>query len=92
MPQIIPMKELRNTNAISELCNAKQAPVFITKNGYVDLVIMSIKTYEKIIRSSHIDDAIASSEAELAAGGELLDAKTALEELRKKYCVLHRRS
>ena len=42
--------------------------------------------------ASHLDDAIASSEAELAAGGELLDAKTALEELRKKYCVLHRRS
>ena len=85
MPQIIPMKELRNTNAISELCNAKQEPVFVTKNGYGDLVIMSIKTYEKIIQSSHIDDAIASAEAELEAGGELLDAKTALAELRKKY-------
>ena len=89
MPQIIPMKELRNTNAISELCNAKQEPVFVTKNGYVDLVIMSIKTYEKIFQSSHIDDAIASAEAELAAGGELLDAKTALAELRKKYCILN---
>jgi len=85
MPQIIPMKELRNTNAISELCNTKQEPVFVTKNGYGDLVIMSIKTYEKIIQSSHIDDAIASAEAELEAGGELLDAKTALAELRKKY-------
>ena len=89
MPQIIPMKELRNTNAISELCNAKQEPVFVTKNGYGDLVIMSIKTYEKIIQSSHIDDAIASAEAELEAGGELLDAKTALAELRKKNCILN---
>ena len=90
MPQIIPMKELRNTNAISELCNAKQEPVFVTKNGYGDLVIMSIKTYEKIVQSSHIDDAIASAEVEFEAGGELLDAKTALEDLRKKYRVPHR--
>jgi len=40
--------------------------------------------------ASHLDDAIASAEAELEAGGELLDAKTALEKLRKKYCIPHR--
>ena len=85
MPQIIPMKDLRNTNSISELCHAKQEPIFVTKNGYGDLVIMSIKTYERIIQTSHIDNAIASAEAEIQAGGELLDAKTALGELRKKY-------
>ena len=85
MPQIIPMKDLRNTNTISELCHAKQEPIFVTKNGYGDLVIMSIKTYERIIQTSHIDNAIASAEAEIQAGGELLDAKTALGELRKKY-------
>ena len=50
MPQIIPMKDLRNTNAISELCHAKQEPIFVTKNGYGDLVIMSIKTYEELPR------------------------------------------
>ena len=59
MPQIIPMKDLRNTNSISELCHAKQdakqEPIFVTKNGYGDLVIMSIKTYERITQTSHID-------------------------------------
>lgn len=34
MPQIIPIKELRNTNEISERCHAKQEPIFVTKNGY----------------------------------------------------------
>ena len=48
-------------------------------------MIMSIKTYERITQTSHIDNAIASAEAEVQAGGELLDAKTALGELRKKY-------
>lgn len=85
MPQIIPMKDLRKTNSISELCHAKQEPIFVTKNGYGDLVIMSIKTYERITQTSHIDNAIASAEAEIQAGGELLDAKTALGELKKNY-------
>lgn len=46
MPQIRPITDLRNTTEISELCHAKNEPVFITKNGYGDLVIMSMETYE----------------------------------------------
>lgn len=46
MPQIRPITDLRNTTEISDICHAKQEPVFITKNGYGDLVIMSIETYE----------------------------------------------
>ena len=45
MPQIRPITDLRNTNEISELCHARREPVFITKNGYGDLVIMSMETY-----------------------------------------------
>lgn len=47
MPKIIPIRELRNTNAISELCHSTDEPVFITKNGYGDMVIMSLETFEK---------------------------------------------
>ena len=38
MPQIRPITDLRNTNEISELCHSKDEPIFITKNGYGDLV------------------------------------------------------
>ena len=31
MPQIVPIKELRNTNEISQLCNSKDEPIFVTK-------------------------------------------------------------
>lgn len=48
MPQIRPITDLRNTNEISELCHARREPVFITKNGYGDLVIMSMETYEAL--------------------------------------------
>lgn len=48
MPQIRPITDLRNTTEISELCHARREPVFITKNGYGDLVIMSMETYEAL--------------------------------------------
>ena len=44
MPVIKPITDLRNTNEISELCHKQQQPVFITKNGYGDLVVMSMET------------------------------------------------
>jgi hypothetical protein len=47
MPKIIPIRELRDTNAISEMCHSSEEPVFITKNGYGDMVIMSLETFEK---------------------------------------------
>ncbi len=48
MPQIRPITDLRNTTEIAELCHAKDEPIFITKNGYGDLVIMSMETYEAL--------------------------------------------
>lgn len=37
-------------------------PVFVTKNGYGDLVVMSIETYDRLVDSAHADLAIAESE------------------------------
>ena len=55
MPQIRPITDLRNTTEISDICHAKQEPVFITKNGYGDLVIMSIETYEAMTETAAAD-------------------------------------
>lgn len=83
MPQIIPMKDLRDTNAISKMCHERKEPVFVTKNGYSDLAVMSAETYDRIMDIAEIDAAISSSEAEIAMGGELMDAKDALGRLRR---------
>lgn len=85
MPQIIPIKELRNTTEISEHCHKKQEPVFVTKNGYGDLVVMSMETYERLLDSFNVDMAIKESEEEIANGAELMDAREALSALRRKY-------
>jgi prevent-host-death family protein len=85
MPQIRPITDLRNTTEISEICHAKKEPLFITKNGYGDLVVMSIEAYEELMESIKIDRAISESEEEYAKTGELLDAREALTSLRRKH-------
>lgn len=85
MPQIRPITDLRNTTEISEICHAKKEPLFITKNGYGDLVVMSIEAYEELIESNKIDRAISEAEEEYARTGELLDAREALTSLRRKH-------
>ena len=85
MPQIRPMTDLRNTNEISALCHAKNEPIFITKNGYGDLVVMSIEAYDKLIGNNEIDAAISAAEKEYAEDGVLMDAREALSSLRRKH-------
>ena len=87
MPQIRPITDLRNTNEISELCHAKKEPVFITKNGYGDLVVLSIEAYEELMETISTDTAIREAEQEYLESGELLDAREVLSSLRKKYIV-----
>ena len=47
MPQIIPIRDLKNTTEISNLCHNTTEPIYISKNGYGDMVIMSLETFEK---------------------------------------------
>ncbi len=57
MPQIIPIKDLKDTAAVSDLCHRVDEPVFITKNGYGDMVLMSIEISEAQIKSGKTKDA-----------------------------------
>ena len=66
MPLIMPIKDLRNTTEISNIAHKEQEPIFITKNGYSDLVVMSSELYDKFARMNHTDQAIFESEQEIA--------------------------
>ena len=85
MPKIRPITDLRNTNDISEMCHSTREPIFITKNGYGDLVIMSIETYDDILETSATDAAISAAEAELSNDDNLHDAELILSTLRGKH-------
>ena len=85
MPQIRPITDLRNTTEISDICHAKREPVFITKNGYGDLVIMSMEAYEDLIDTASIDAAMGKADSEYARTHESHDARAALASLRRKH-------
>lgn len=85
MPLILPIKELRNTNEISTIAHKEQQPIFITKNGYSDLVVMSSEVYDKFARMNRIDQAIFESEQEVADGAETVDAEQVFAKLESKY-------
>jgi prevent-host-death family protein len=83
MPTIMPIRDLRNTSEISEIAHKMQEPIFITKNGYSDLVVMSAELYERFAQINRIDQAIYEAEAEAAEGAtpvSLNDAKSRLDE------------
>lgn len=85
MPQIRPITDLRNTNEISDLCHAKKEPIFITKNGYGDLVIMSIETFDAMLEGRELDMTIAEAEEEYTSDNQLVDAREALSKLKRKH-------
>lgn len=48
MPIIKPTSDIRNKfNEISRICHKEGEPIYITKNGVGDLVLMSLARYEK---------------------------------------------
>ena len=81
MPMIMPIRDLRNTSTISELAHKKQEPIFITKNGYSDLVVMSAELYERFARINRIDQAIIEAEKEVEKGGEPISLDATIESL-----------
>ncbi|MGN0169141.1 MAG: prevent-host-death protein [Lachnospiraceae bacterium] len=85
MPLIVPIKDLRNTTEISNLAHKEQEPIFVTKNGYSDLVVMSSELYDKFAKINRIDQAIFESEKEMQEGGESIELDDAFKILNKKY-------
>ena len=78
MPLIMPIKDLRNTTEISDIAHKNQEPIFITKNGYSDLVVMSSELYDKFAKINRIDQAIYESEREMEKGDVSIDLDLSL--------------
>ena len=85
MPTIIPIRDLRNTSEISEIAHKLQEPIFVTKNGYSDLVVMSSELYERFAQINRIDQAIYEAEAEVAEGIAPISLDDAKASLDRKY-------
>ena len=86
MPQIRPIRDLKKTAEISDMCHNSEEPIYITKNGYGDMVIMSMETYEKNMRKYLKYKDIEVSEKEIEEG-KVKEAKSALQGMRAKYGI-----
>ena len=84
MPRIIPIRDLKNTTGISQLCNESAEPVYITKNGYGDMVIMGMKAYEEKLYMLEVYSRLAQAEEEIHKG-KAIDDRKALKDLKAKY-------
>ena len=86
MPHIIPIRDLKNTGAISQMCNQSDEPIYITKNGYGDMVIMSMKLFENSLFMQNVYNKLAESEIDFEAGRKR-NAKESLKRIREKHNV-----
>ncbi|MFI3167371.1 MAG: type II toxin-antitoxin system Phd/YefM family antitoxin [Bacillota bacterium] len=85
MPQIIPIKELKNTASISEMCRVSQEPIYITKNGYGDMVIMSQEVYDDKFGKRELAAMLNEVSLSIANGEEMIEASAFFDEMMKKY-------
>ena len=84
MPHIMPIKDLKNTSNISEICHNADEPIYITKNGYGDMVLMSIELFEATQKKWNMYSDIELSEKQIKEG-KTKDAREALSAVREKY-------
>ena len=54
MIQIRPVSDLRNKFTDIEKVVSKGEPVFLTKNGYGSMVVMSLETYSKLVENVEV--------------------------------------
>ncbi|HZJ76305.1 MAG TPA: type II toxin-antitoxin system Phd/YefM family antitoxin [Oscillospiraceae bacterium] len=86
MLQIIPIRDLKNTSKISQMCKESDEPIYITKNGYGDMVIMSMEVYNEKIFMLSVYDKLMAAEEEIKSG-KTLDADSSIKSIREKYNV-----
>lgn len=85
MPIIKPISALRNkSKEISKLVHESREPVFITKNGEGDMVLMSMQEYSRLIDEEHFKKLLASEE-DIKSGVKTIPAKKVFEKLKKKH-------
>ena len=74
----------RNYDEITELCRTTEEPVFLTKNGEVDLVVMDIDTYTRRENMLKLREKLLAAEEDRLHGSKVYTVDEAAEILRQK--------
>jgi prevent-host-death family protein len=84
MGNIRPISDLRNkANEISRICHQSGEPVFITKNGEGDLVVLSVAAWERQQARLELYELLDEAERDVAAGDRGIGVKALRKHLRR---------
>lgn len=84
MSQIRPVSDLRNNFAdISKIVHETEEPVFLTKNGYGDMVVMSYESYEKLQFESEVYFKLKEAELQAKQSKQRLSHKEVFNSLKQ---------
>jgi len=85
MPKIRPVSDLRNHFAdISKTVHESSEPVFLTKNGRGDMVVMSMETYERLQFDSEIYFKLKEAELEAKTTGQRFSHEEVFSDLKRQ--------
>ena len=85
MPIIRPISDLRNNfSSISDTVHSDDEPVFLTKNGIGDMVVMSLDYYEKQLARIELYQKLNEARDEIRNGAKGTDARTFIQGLMTK--------
>lgn len=85
MPRIIPINELKNTAKISKYIEESNEPVYVTKNGYGSMVIMSLDVYEREIAKNQVIHLINESLKDKSSNDGKIEGSKFINEMKAKY-------
>ena len=84
MPQIIPIRDLKNTDELSRMCRDLDEPIFVTENGSSEMVIMSVETYERTMFISDVYRKLEEGEKSIRLG-DVIDAFDSLRSIKVSH-------
>ena len=88
MAIIKPVSYLRNNFAdVSAMVHESAEPVYLTKNGYGDMVVMSIETYDRVLNDAELYLKLKESEFEMTSEIPLTPHSEVFTDLYAKYGV-----
>jgi len=85
MPVIKPISDLRNkANEISDLAHKLNEPIFITKNGEGDMVVMSMARYAQMQMKIDLFGKLAVAQNQVASGDKGRTLKQVMSNIKKR--------
>ncbi len=85
MPVIKPISDLRNkANEISDLAHRSGEPIFITRNGEGDMVVMSIALYSKLQLKLDLFSKLSVAQEQRAKGDRGRSLASVMKDLRTR--------